>query len=364
MLIEAALAWVEDFPLSRPYTIAFKQVDRVQNVIVALRTASGLVGHGAAAPEAHVTGETQQACETALLDGALDWLVGCDIRDLAALTRQAAKRMAAQPAARAAIESALYDLLAQYLGIPLVRLLGQVHTALPTSITIGIKSLTETLSEADEYLGRGFRILKVKLGHDLEQDIERLFRLRERVGTSIPLRVDPNQGYSSAELELFVQRTATLDLEFIEQPVAAHLAESLRTLPDAIRSQIALDESLLDAHDALRWLTPPAACGIFNIKLMKCGGITPALQIAHLAELAGIALMWGCMDESLISITAALHTALACPATRYLDLDGSLDLARDIATGGFILKDGFLSVPDTPGLGVQLSYSQDADLRT
>ncbi len=64
--------------------------------------------------------------------------------------------------------------------------------------------------------------------------------------------------------------------------------------------------------------------------------------------------MWGCMDESIISITAALHAALASPATRYLDLDGSFDLAQDIVTGGFILKDGCLSVTNELGLGVQL----------
>jgi L-alanine-DL-glutamate epimerase-like enolase superfamily enzyme len=95
------------------------------------------------------------------------------------------------------------------------------------------------------------------------------------------------------------------------------------------------------------------ACGIFNIKLMKCGGVRPALRIATIAEIAGIELMWGCMDESIISISAALHAALASPATRYLDLDGSLDLARDVVSGGFVLQDGFLSTSDAPGLGVK-----------
>ena len=63
--------------------------------------------------------------------------------------------------------------------------------------------------------------------------------------------------------------------------------------------------------------------------------------------------MWGCMDESIVSISAALHAALASPATRYLDLDGSLDLARDVVTGGFHLEDGYLRTTDAPGLGVQ-----------
>jgi L-alanine-DL-glutamate epimerase-like enolase superfamily enzyme len=87
---------------------------------------------------------------------------------------------------------------------------------------------------------------------------------------------------------------------------------------------------------------------------MKCGGIAPGLQIAEIADLAGIDLMWGCMDESRIGIAAALHAALASPATRYLDLDGSLDLARDLVHGGFELVKGELSVTDQPGLGVKM----------
>ena len=120
-----------------------------------------------------------------------------------------------------------------------------------------------------------------------------------------------------------------------------------------LRDRVAADESLLDEHDALALAGEPRACGIFNIKLMKCGGIRPALRIAALAETAGIELMWGCMDESVVGIAAALHAALASPATRYLDLDGHLDLAHDIAAGGVVLKDGHLSTNGLPGLGLR-----------
>jgi L-alanine-DL-glutamate epimerase-like enolase superfamily enzyme len=126
----------------------------------------------------------------------------------------------------------------------------------------------------------------------------------------------------------------------------------MRALPERIRERIAADESLLSEKDARALAEPPRACGIFNIKLMKCGGITPARRIAAVAESAGIRLMWGCMDESRISIAAALHAALACPATRYLDLDGSLDLARDVAARGFVIENGVMRTAEGPGLGV------------
>ncbi|MYF40480.1 MAG: dipeptide epimerase, partial [Rhodothermaceae bacterium] len=114
------------------------------------------------------------------------------------------------------------------------------------------------------------------------------------------------------------------------------------------------DESLPGPDDALR-LAADMPCGLWNIKLMKCGGITGALGISDIAQLAGIGLMWGCMDESVISIAAALHTAYACPQTRYLDLDGSFDLSRDTAKGGFALSDGYMHLLETPGFGAQLA---------
>ena len=353
MKITSIEARFEHFELVRPYAISFRpMMDSVENGIVTITTDDGRTGHGAAAPEHFVTGETPQICSAALNDDALSWLIGRDVRELPALCRQLHSRTENAPAARAAVDIALHDLLAQYLGVPLVDMLGRAHTSLPTSITIGIKPLADTLEEADEYLGRGFRILKIKLGDSLESDLERLVRLREHIGNNALIRVDPNQGYSAADVGEFVRRTANLDIEFLEQPTAAKDIELMKNLPQHVRDQIAVDESLLNESDALALVAPPRACGIFNIKLMKCGGIRPGLRIAAIAEAAGVSLMWGCMDESIISITGALHAALASPATRYLDLDGSLDLARDVVTGGFILEDGCLRTSDKPGLGL------------
>ncbi len=188
--------------------------------------------------------------------------------------------------------------------------------------------------------------------HEAEEDLDRLRTLRGKIGSHVKIRVDPNQGYSPVEVVQFVEHTRELDVEFLEQPMDVGKLDELRALPVEVRQRVAADESLLSEEDALNLITPPRACGIFNIKLMKSGGVFPALRIAAIAQTAGIELMWGCMDESIISITAALHAALASPATRYLDLDGSLDLARDVVKGGFVLRDGYLSTSNAPGLGV------------
>jgi L-Ala-D/L-Glu epimerase len=77
------------------------------------------------------------------------------------------------------------------------------------------------------------------------------------------------------------------------------------------------------------------------------------LKIANIGYHENIDLFWGCNDESIVSITAALHVAFACANTRYIDLDGSLDLARDVVKGGFILRDGMMQCADKPGLGLE-----------
>jgi len=345
---------VENFGLTRPYTIAWETAASVENVVLRIETDAGLTGWGAASPSEHVTGETFAQCAAALSPDRLAWLVGRDVRGLPALSRELAASSPAAPAARAAVDMALHDLLAQRLGIPLVELLGRAHERMPTSITIGIKGVAETVAEAEEYVGRGFRILKVKTGLSLEADVERLRRLREKYpAASVRIRADANQGYTGEQTLTFFRETQQLDLEFLEQPVPAAEVATLRAFTESVKDRIAADESLLSDRDALSLAAPPRAAGIFNIKLMKCGGIVPALRIAAVAELAGIQLMWGCMDESVVSIAAALHAAFASPATRYLDLDGSLDLARDVAAGGFVIDDGVMRTIDSPGLGVR-----------
>jgi len=347
--------WPQPVPLTRPYSIASRTISDVGLFFVRIITEDGTVGLGCASPAEEVTGESHADCSAAMDADRLQWLNGQDLVDLSTICRQLKRAYRDTPAARVALEMALYDLAARHLDRPLVDLLGRCHQTLPTSITIGIKeSIEEALQEADEYLNRGFRCLKIKIGHSFDQETELLQRLREQVGDAIQIRVDANLGYSYEETERFWPRVQSLGLELVEQPVPVDQFASLANLPEPYRNLVAADESLLDEGDAFRLARPPAACGIFNIKLMKCGGLTTALDIARLGELSGIALMWGCMDESVISISAALHTAYACPNTRFLDLDGSFDLARDPARGGFDLVDGRLHLLDTPGLGVEL----------
>jgi L-alanine-DL-glutamate epimerase-like enolase superfamily enzyme len=353
--ISGITSWREAVPLKRPYEIASMRIDAVDLFFVRISTDEGVEGVGSASPAEDVTGESPETCQTALSMKQLGWLGGRDPQDLDALSRELEQRHRKTPAARAAVDMALHDLLARIEGVPVVDLLGRCHDALPTSVTIGISSVEESLAEAAEYLGQGFRCLKVKTGRSLEEDTERLTKLRHLVGPDVAIRIDANEGYTVEEASGLGDLAADLELELIEQPLPGPSISELRSLPPELRRIVAADESLHDEEDARILAEDPAACGIFNIKLMKCGGIRPALAMAEIARSAEIDLMWGCNDESVVSIAAALHVAYACPRTRYLDLDGSFDLARDPASGGFVVEDGRLRLLDRPGLGVDLS---------
>lgn len=352
MIIDSAEIWTQKLPLTRPYVIATREVSTVDLNFVCLKSRTKAIGLGCAAPTA-VTSETAQDCLSAMESAANECLKGQDLTLPQELARKLRSLIAPYPSAIAALDIAIYDLFARSKGAALATVLGSSTGPLPTSITIGILPLDETLEEASEYLGRGFKCLKVKLGLDFEQDLERLRALRSTCPSSIHIRVDANQGYTLQQTEQLIHASHALNLELIEQPLPRGNESEMLQLPETDRSLMAADESLHGPADALQ-LAADKSFGIWNIKLMKCGGITGAMDLANLAHISAIHLMWGCMDESVISIAAALHTAYACSQTRYLDLDGSFDLSQDVGIGGFTLSEGTLYVTEEPGLGVTL----------
>jgi L-Ala-D/L-Glu epimerase len=353
MKIKSIKTWVTDLGNTKPYTIAFKTVDEVKNAFVEITLENGTTGVGAGNPSEYVVGENLNQTVAALAQKNIEFLIGRDIREFKQLLYEVLIKFPANPGARAALDIALHDVFTKHLGISLVKFLGQKIFSMPTSNTIGIKNVEETLKEAEEYGQRGFTVLKVKLGKDLEEDIERIVKLREKFGNKFVIRIDANQGYNSKQTIDFFNRTKNLNIELIEQPLPAKAIKEMKALPDEIKNKIAADESLITPKSALELVKPPKASGIFNIKLMKCGGINEALKIADIASHENVDLFWGCNDESIVSITAALHAAFACANTKYIDLDGSLDLARDEVKGGFLLKDGVMYCLDRPGLGVE-----------
>ncbi|MFT3701646.1 MAG: dipeptide epimerase [Agriterribacter sp.] len=351
MKIQSVRSYRRNLALQKPYTIASETIADVENIFFEVTLENGITGMGAANPSPEVVGETPAQTWQNLQSDFVQSLPGRDIRHFLQIIDECGKAFPHLPGTMACIDIALHDAFCQWLGIPLVMFYGRKHNKMLTSVTIGIKDIADTIDEASVYHAQGFKILKIKTGLNAQLDAERIIKLREKFGNHFVIRVDANTGYTLEQLLLFIDATKYAGVELIEQPLLPSIDNALLQLPISTRNMLAADESLKDASDALE-LAKDKRYGIFNIKLMKCGGIAGAMDIATIANPAGIDLFWGCNDESVVSISAALHAAFACAYTKYIDLDGSFDLAEDVATGGFILQDGYLYCNDKPGLGL------------
>lgn len=345
-------SWRLDLPLRSPYSIAYQTIDRAPNVFVRLVTDGELVGSGCAAPDEDVTGESPEATEAALTGPAAELLRGGDAERPVQLLEALRAPLAAVPAARAAVDMALWDLMARRADLPLWKLLGGYRERIATSITLGILPLAETVEEAQRRCREGFRVLKLKGGLDAAEDAERVRAVRAAVGPEVALRFDANQGYTPQAAREFLAATAECGLEILEQPTSAALPDQLgeigrRTVP------VMADESVLTLADAYR-LARAGTIDMVNVKLMKVGGVAEALRLSALARAAGLAVMMGCMDEAALAIAAGLAVALARPGITHADLDGHLDLAEDPTRGAVRLEGGWLYPADGPGLGVSV----------
>ena len=312
-------------PLLAPFVTALGTVTTVEGVVVRVRDDEGRLGTGEGVATVPITGDTVESIEAALQGPIRAAVIGGRTDELSPLLASVGNAIVGNFGAKAAIDIALHDLWSQWLERPLYRLLGGSRSQVTTDMTISVGSPDEMGAAARRRLAEGFDCLKVKLGGPIELDLARVRAVRSAVGAAASIRVDANQAWLPKEAITVIRRFEDEDLAvmLVEQPVAGRDFEGLAQVTAAVATPIMADESCFTPKDALR-LVQGRAADALNVKLMKCGGIGLALEIAAIAASAEIACAVGCMMEGMASSTAAACLAGGVVTISSVDLDAPL----------------------------------------
>ncbi len=288
-----------DLKLQTALTVAYGSYPVLNYALLKINTDEGLTGLGEASPDPEVTGETQASVMAALRQMD-ELLTGNDPFDIENIVNLCLEIIPDQPAALAAIDMALYDLMGQKLQVPVYELLGgksrnsmRLYPVIPLDVPQKMAELSQL------FLGMGADTLKIKLGSDPETDLMRLKSIQEVVGSSVKLRLDINQGWKDANTSIQAIKAiqaSGYNVEWIEQPVAAGDLAGLAAVKAAVDLPIMADESCHNAADVIKIACLQAA-DIINIKLMKCGGLYQATKMLAVAEAAGLACILGSMGR-------------------------------------------------------------------
>lgn len=359
-ILEAEIFCVE-LPYREAFAIALGTSVKSWNVVVRVVTEDGVEGWGEGSPSLVILGETRgmaTACARSLAERLVEE------RDVSPERLYELCTSAPSPSAAAALEEAVLDAWARAVGLGVAKLLGGPYrSSIETDVTIGIMRPEEQAARAVKYVEEGFRVLKLKLGTDPEEDVDRVKAVRDAVGEGVRIRVDANQGWSVEDAVRVIDRIACYDVEYVEQPVRWDDLDGLARVRRESPVPIAVDETVKKAVDVFK-VAGREAADIVNVKVMKSGGLLGALRVAHASEAAGLLNMIGCMGEGRLGITGAVCLAASARNIAYFDLDSDILLADDYASGGSRVDGGERLLPEGPGLGVEVDRAKLSKLAT
>ena len=352
MIIKEIKIFKYSIPM-HPFTIATGTMHFAQNILIKVFTDSPIIGIGECSAFPMIVGETQKTCYEMAKDFAILWK-GKDALDIEARLNDLNLFTSGNTTIKSAFDMALYDIAAKNAGQTLYQYLGGDKKEMLTDITVGIGSPSEMAHQAKAFADNGASTLKIKLGKDVETDVERMKEIRAVVGSQIKIRIDANQGWNFEDAKKALVQLGQYDIEFCEQPMNAFDDALLPELMKLSPIKLMADESVYNHHDALR-LVKNKACHYINIKFAKSGGIHEALKIIAVARENNIPCMMGGMLESRVALTAFAHFAAANPQIIFYDMDTCmLGHKIDPVIGGVTYNGYNVQLPDGIGIGADV----------
>lgn len=319
--------------------------------ILVLTSENGLQGYGYAAAFPHL------AATPMGIEGALrricTGLVGHDALSIEKALIHVEASLVGNNPAKAAIDCALHDLKSKILGIPLYELLGgKITDGIPICRMLGLKAPAEMAERAQRLVDQGFTHLKLKVGGNLRDDLERLSAVRKQVGDRIHLVADPNQSYRAKDAIAFALHSTEFAVDIIEQPVRANDLFGLKQVTEATSIAIEADESAHSAQSTFH-LAATQSVNAISLKVPKMGGLRAVQTAARICEVAHLGCRMGANVGSQLLAAHALHLALTLPNLTYASELAEYQKLLNDPFEGLVVKDGYLFPPDGPGVGVR-----------
>ncbi len=311
---------IKKIPLKSPFITALRRVENVEFVRVTLTCKDGTIGIGEAPATKAITGEGIEEILESIesVKSVLNFLTPSSALEILLTMKNIGS------SAKAALDMALHRLIAHSQNLSMLHYLGAKEPlTLQTDITISLNDASVMFEEANKAVESGMKILKIKLG----SDITHALHVTQNIAKAFPqakLIIDANQAWQVEDTLCYIDALQGVEIELIEQPVIAKDLEGLKRITDYSSIPILADEAVFTLEDAKKVIQSKSA-DMINIKLMKCGGVSKAIEILEYARANDVKCMLGSMLEGPYSINIALHLAMAySDVIKYIDLDSPL----------------------------------------
>ena len=346
-------AWSIALPLLAPFVVASGAMTVAHNVFVRVTLRNGAYGFGEMAPFPEISGE-DQAGSLQSFPLAAKACLGQPVTQYRKLAHRLREVAWQNPSVRCGMETAFLDALCRGMGIPLWGLWGGADVRpRETDVTLPIGPLDQVVATARSWYARAFRIFKMKIGLEVDEDIKRIAAVCAACPQSRFI-LDANEGFSLEQASecLKTMERLRLPVMLFEQPVAREDVDGFVTLRRRGRIPLAADESVRSVQDA-RGLIERNAVDVLNLKITKCG-VVESIDIAGLARASGLKLMIGGMVESRVAMGCSFSLALGFGGVEFLDLDTPILLSQDPVQGGYAYKGPVLQPWEESGLGMEM----------
>lgn len=358
---------IVDIPIKRPHQFSTEKVSTKSFVLLKLTLSNGVVGIGeGTTPGIWWNGESVETMKLVIDRYAAPLLLDEEPGYIEKLLQKLNRQIRGNAFAKATVEMALFDALGKTYGVPVHQLLGGLRREkIPVRWALASGTPEGDIEEAKGHIhSKTYAHFKTKSGHDApENDARRNIRIAEGIRGRSTIGIDPNGSWDRISTMKWMDAFFAAGIDFLEQPLPPEDIEGLARLSAMKKVPIMADESLASVQDALRLATEKAA-DIFSLKIHKSGGMKNTMKIAGIAEAAGISCFGGTSLESSIGTAACAHVYASIPnLSEGSELFGPDWLADDLVKNPLTTKDGFLFVPDCPGLGVELDEQKVEEYR-